>query len=881
MKKVLLTLFVLLPTLVFAALKPVKHKNDKWGYKESFYTKKFVIKPKFENALPFVGDYAFVCRNKLWGVIGKDGKFVLPPKYSWVQRLDNKPYIVGLDGKFGLFDVAACRELCPVKYNYINECAYGTFLAASEGAYGLLNQRGELFVPTKYSSITKYDNGTFRVVDEANKCGLLDKSGSVIIEVKYDNFEKGAYETFVVKSNGAYGLLNKQGQPITEVKYDRIEKETYETFVVSASGKYGLLNKQGQPLTALKYDKISSFKNETFIVKVNDKLGLLDKYGKALTSLIYDSIATYGNSSLLVKSDGKCGLLSNLGQVIIPVKYSKISILSDFPNIYKVEDEGCVGFINKNGKVIAEAQYEHWENLGDNIFALYDGKWHFIDIEGSSVDMPNNAILYQTIDGDMLSPTGNLMSVLKNVCYNGNGLLISGWEICVIEDNAFTNCRTLRRIMLPKSIKEIGKEAFKGCSSLVSIAIPEGVTVIESETFDYCSSLSNITIPNSVTEINCDFVGCNSLPVVDGILYAGTYLLTVVDKSRSSYTIKPETRFIRNGAFQNCKNITSLVIPDNVVSIGYCAFEGCVKLRSLTLGKSLTYMNAFGEGESSEKIQTVYISDLKWWCEFDRVEYDFEGEGPMFPNAKIYLNNQLLTNLTSVTIPSGVTKIGSYTFCNCSKLTSVVVPSGVTEIGTGAFKNCTSLTNVSLPNSVTTIYSAAFEDCRKLSTITMPDSVENIETDAFVGCSSLPIVDNIRYAGPFLVGVADKSKTSYTIRKGTRVIGVAAFRNCTNLKSITIPESVKAIGLVAFENCKSLRSFYCKPTTPPASAGTTFEGGFAADIWQSSWLQFGDYEEYAFREIKTTIYVPKASEQLYKDDFGWSFRAHNIVGYNF
>ena len=63
MKRFLLILFVLLPALALADYVPAVHKNGKWGFKESKYSDKFIIKPKFENAHPFAGDYAFVCKK--------------------------------------------------------------------------------------------------------------------------------------------------------------------------------------------------------------------------------------------------------------------------------------------------------------------------------------------------------------------------------------------------------------------------------------------------------------------------------------------------------------------------------------------------------------------------------------------------------------------------------------------------------------------------------------------------------------------------------------------------------------------------------------------------------------------------------------------------
>ena len=69
------------------------------------------------------------------------------------------------------------------------------------------------------------------------------------------------------------------------------------------------------------------------------------------------------------------------------------------------------------------------------------------------------------------------------------------------------------------------------------------------------------------------------------------------------------------------------------------------------------------------------------------------------------------SSLTSVNIPSSVTKIGKYAFQYCTSLTSINIPSSVTEIDEGVFNKCSSLTNINIPSSVTRIGDSAFRDC--------------------------------------------------------------------------------------------------------------------------------------------------------------------------
>ena len=142
------------------------------------------------------------------------------------------------------------------------------------------------------------------------------------------------------------------------------------------------------------------------------------------------------------------------------------------------------------------------------------------------------------------------------------------------------------------------------------------------------------------------------------------------------------------------------------------------------------------------------------------------------------------SNITKITIPEGVTSIGSSAFENCSGLTSVSLPSTLTSIDEYAFRYCSSLTgNLVIPEGVTSIEEYTFYGCTNLTSITIPERVTSIEEYTFYGCTNL---------------------TSITIPEGVTSIGAYAFTNCNGLTNITIPSSVTSIGSWAFENCSGL-----------------------------------------------------------------------------
>lgn len=139
----------------------------------------------------------------------------------------------------------------------------------------------------------------------------------------------------------------------------------------------------------------------------------------------------------------------------------------------------------------------------------------------------------------------------------------------------------------------------------------------------------------------------------------------------------------------------------------------------------------------------------------------------------------------SLTIPEGVTSIGSAAFNCCSSLTSITIPNSVTSIGDYAFQNCSSLTSITIPNSVTSIEDYAFYECSSLTSVKIGNSVTWIGDWAFENCSSL---------------------TSIAIPDSVTSIGMGAFCSCSKLKNIIIGNGVQRIGNFAFCKCRRLMS---------------------------------------------------------------------------
>ena len=203
-------------------------------------------------------------------------------------------------------------------------------------------------------------------------------------------------------------------------------------------------------------------------------------------------------------------------------------------------------------------------------------------------------------------------TLVSHTFENGKGKFTFEDNVASIGDYAFYQCSSLSSVTIPNSVTSIGTDVFYNCSSLTSIDIPSGVTTIGDYAFFGCCSLESVTIPNSVTSIgygafgNCSgltsvtipnsvtsigdeaFFNCTSLPIENNIRYADTYAIGAIDRTLTTYTLKEGTRFIdgngtvTSSCFGGCSNLTSITIPNSVISIGANAFYGCSSLTSIT-----------------------------------------------------------------------------------------------------------------------------------------------------------------------------------------------------------------------------------------------------------------------------------------------------------
>ena len=197
---------------------------------------------------------------------------------------------------------------------------------------------------------------------------------------------------------------------------------------------------------------------------------------------------------------------------------------------------------------------------------------------------------------------------------------------------------------------------------------------------------------------------------------------------------------IGEGAFSECKALTSVTIPESVTKIGDF-YEWC----------KLTHYRPFS---GCEALTSIIVAS-------GNTVYDSRGNCNAIIETK---TNRLIQGCANTVIPDSVTEIGDDAFNGCTALTSITIPNSVTAIGWGAFSGCKALTSVNIPDSVTWIGDCAFSKCKGLTSINIPKSVTEIGDYAFSG----------------------SGLTSITIPESVTEIGNRPFAGCESLKEIIL-----------------------------------------------------------------------------------------------
>ena len=373
------------------------------------------------------------------------------------------------------------------------------------------------------------------------------------------------------------------------------------------------------------------------------------------------------------------------------------------------------------GETVTLASYDS-EETGEFFGWFTDGE--MTSLAGTAVVVaPAGTVLYGAfIDGGYFSVTFDYSILSGEVRING---LKDASVESVFIPSAYGNYSV-----------RVDTEAFRNITSLKTVYLGETVT-IDGGAF----------AGSGVDEVVC--MGEN-YRVSNGALYYEHELVFVLADTGGDYEVFEGTTAIRAYAFAGNKKLTGVTLPASLTKVENRIFADCddelkVVLRANVNSGFFTEWNCKGyTGEETysytfadvaeENGYTYTVSDGKAYI------FEYEGSGGDIVVPRTLGGYSVCgiggrafsgTNITSVTVHSGIEYAANEAFASCQSLESVEFEGEATTLGAGIFAGCSALKSVILPSALASIPSDAFTGCSSLDNIILPDTLEIIEAYAF------------------------------------------------------------------------------------------------------------------------------------------------------
>jgi len=374
-------------------------KGDKWGYVNT--QRKFVIKPKFDNAylspshnfyVVSIGDIHYAISRKGY-VLSKFDTEDIQNKLIHFNILSCESS--GMEGFINSYGVFIPQKLEQVHNSYSTDKKFKYLIINKDDKYSIKNEWGILKTDTTYKYIISSDTIPYlAVLDFQDKYGIIDTAGNYVIPHMYDRIVmpiRYQRNSIMVSKNNLWGIINIANEVLLPIKYTSINsagfsKEGIVAVSSDVTGGYYFIDRSGHPISDLKlYDvhDYSHIKSGGFVIgeKIKGKVCVFNMQGEALFSIpnISRIIYLHNNYFLVVMRDRTRVIYNSSGKQVSK-EYGYIASPPLKPHIIPLWDkrylmmgtgQGKYGFITSSGEEIIKIQYDYVKSFYNGLAYVY------------------------------------------------------------------------------------------------------------------------------------------------------------------------------------------------------------------------------------------------------------------------------------------------------------------------------------------------------------------------------------------------------------------------------------------------------------------------------------------------------------------------------
>lgn len=445
----LVAVVAILPVLR-AAMPELQFDEEKnlYGYVND--NGKYIIKPVYEQALPFDGDRAKVKKNGKWGYINQKGKAVINLDYQTIGEFDGAGLAkVQKDDKWGYIDTNG-KVMIPIQHEVFDSFdENGIARVKKNKKWGYIRRDGSYYIKPEYDFIgTPNEQGWLwvakgKTLDQSLK-GLY-KGNKLVIKPSAMTKRLGFFQkTDSIDYGSGYPVRNIDGEPINdEIKHNFSKLSlsdvpyiwgrtiNYKTFIWDLNGKLllkSISGAVGAPCDEMVITRVYNSKKDTYaynywntgtgkkmfkkdivvpcddektrgkcgpflngraVIVEKDKAYVISRVG-GMVSAIYNSLLPVDDRYLIAKKDNLYGILSRTGELVVPMDYTDIT-RETLDLVFPARKQGSTlyGCIDVEGNTVVPFNYEYISRYIDGRFIFVkDNKFGVADKAGNVLVEP-------------------------------------------------------------------------------------------------------------------------------------------------------------------------------------------------------------------------------------------------------------------------------------------------------------------------------------------------------------------------------------------------------------------------------------------------------------------------------------------------------------
>ena len=374
------------------------------------------------------------------GLINLDGEEIAEPIYESIEGLPYKEgeLLVQLEGKYGVINNKG-NNLVDTKYDQIAVDNYTTEEDGYKRAgyivsnttengyrYGYVDINGNVLLEPEYTEVSRIINikdndNIYLIVAQNGQYGVV-KNQEQIIENEYQSISYNSESnTLTLEKTKRYGIATLEGKVVIPVEFSQIDSTGKYIYATDVDGNVEVYQEDGNPADVESNVYILETNNENYQIKIDNAQGtvysILNKNGEQMTTQNYSYINyLYDNYFIVSVTGGKVGVINDKEEEIIPIQFDSIEKIEGTDYIItRLSENNSTQLYDKNFKQLCEMTNAVLKKEENYIKLYNETETKYFDLEGNEKQntevFPNNEIYAKSQDGKwgFVDKSGNVV----------------------------------------------------------------------------------------------------------------------------------------------------------------------------------------------------------------------------------------------------------------------------------------------------------------------------------------------------------------------------------------------------------------------------------------------------------------------------------------